>query len=425
MTGDQLKKIVEERAAAREQNMAEASQIREQAQAAGKWPSNQTSETTQKSSVESGQAKQAAKSSGKATNVDELTGDDLVQDTKARAREHSQSPKVKAYEAEKAYNDYLKSDERKQNLNKAMQEATASMLLNGLPGLENFQPTGDEKEQTLRSQMDYWKEQARQEEDRAVLEKDLEELQSWSEEDQQALKRYIAGRDTDFYETLNPNSGEIRIENAEREAAGLFGKYGKQKVDELAESYSRYLSYQETQNTTQQARDSAGGGFLAGLGHSIGSVGANLAGGVSGLAGYAKELGQRSGRYSTLDPYNTGMLLNNYAGAVRGEVAENIEGKDGENGALGKVGSVLYQGAMSAADSIARVAAFGGAGSLGLAAVNSFSQTLSDASRQGATPQQAAILATANAAVETLSEKIPLDNLLATAKAGKQPIGEI
>lgn len=448
-TKELIEKLTAEHAAAREQNMAEASQIRQQAQAAGKWPSKQSSGTVQKSIGGSGQTKQPEKTS-------ELTGEALIQDTKARAREHSKSQKVKAYEAEKAYNEYLKSDERKQTLSKMMQEDTAAMLMNGIPGLENFRPSEDEKESTLRSQMDYWKEQARQEENRAVLEKDMAELQSWSEEDQQALKQYIAGRDTDFYETLNPNSGEIRIGNAEREAAGLFKKYGKQKVDELAESYSRYLSYKETQNTAQQARDSAGSGFWAGLGHSVARVGANLAGGVSGLAGYAKELGQQSGRYTTLDPYNTGMLLNNYAGAVLGEVAENIENSDtlqklggalgaagefqrtGEfdpelmersiqqgGGSIGKAASVLYQGAMSAADSIARVAAFGGAGSLGLAAVNSFSQTLSDASRQGATPQQAAILATANAAVETLSEKIPLDNLLATAKAGKQPIGEI
>lgn len=422
MTGEQLKKILDERAAAREQDMAEASQIREQAIDEGKWPSNQTSEKAQKSSTGSSQTKQTAQISEPAG---ELTGDALIQGTKARAREHAQSTKVKAYEAEKAYNDYLKSDERKQNISKMMQEDTAAMLMNGLPGIENFRPSVDEKEGYLKAQADYWKEQARQEEDLAVLEKDLEELQSWSEEDQQALKRYITGRDVDFYETLSPNSNGIRIGNAEREAAGLFKKYGKQKVDELAESYSRLLSDQETQNTAQQAQESAGSGFWAGLGHSVASVGANLAGGASGLAGYAKELGQQTGRYSTLDPNNAGMLLSNYAGAVRGEVAENIEGEDGENGVLGKVGSVLYQGAMSAADSIARVAAFGGAGSLGLAAVNSFSQTLSDASRQGATPQQAAILATANAAVETLSEKIPLDNLLATAKAGKQPIGEI
>ncbi|MGM9627896.1 MAG: hypothetical protein ACI3V4_07385 [Faecousia sp.] len=422
MTGEQLKKILDERAAAREQNMAEASQIREQAKDDGKWPGNQTSGTAQKSSAGSGQMKQTAQISEPAG---ELTGEALIQDTKARAREHAQSPKAKAYEAEKAYNDYLKSDERKQTISKMMAEDTAAMLMNGLPGIENFRPSVDEKEGYLKAQADYWKEQAKQEEDRAVLEKDLEELQSWSEEDQQALKRYITGRDVDFYETLSPNSNGIRIGNAELEATGLFQKYGKQKVDELAESYSRLLSYQETQNTTQQAQESAGSGFWAGLGHSVASVGANLAGGASGLAGYAKELGQQTGRYSTLDPNNTGMLLSNYAGAVRGEVAKNIEGEDGENGVLGKVGSVLYQGAMSAADSIARVAAFGGTGSLGLAAVNSFSQTLSDASRQGATPQQAAILATANAAVETLSEKIPLDNLLATAKAGKQPIGEI
>ena len=95
------------------------------------------------------------------------------------------------------------------------------------------------------------------------------------------------------------------------------------------------------------------------------------------------------------------------------------------SGVLGEAASVAYEGVMSAADSLARVAAFGGAGSLGMAAVSSFGQTLSDASKQGATPGQTVALATANTAIETMSEKIPLDNLLTTARGGRQAAMEI
>ncbi|MGM9549818.1 MAG: hypothetical protein ACI3V5_08235 [Faecousia sp.] len=75
---------------------------------------------------------------------------------------------------------------------------------------------------------------------------------------------------------------------------------------------------------------------------------------------------------------------------------------------------------MSAADSLARAAVGGKYGSLVLAATGAFSQTMSEASQKGATPEQAFLLATADAGLEVLTEKVSLDNLLDIAKSNSK-----
>ena len=78
---------------------------------------------------------------------------------------------------------------------------------------------------------------------------------------------------------------------------------------------------------------------------------------------------------------------------------------------------------MTMVDSFARAAAGGGAGgAAALAACNAFSQTVSDASRQGATPEQAYTLGAAVAGVEYLSEKIPMDRVFKLAKGGNTKV---
>lgn len=112
---------------------------------------------------------------------------------------------------------------------------------------------------------------------------------------------------------------------------------------------------------------------------------------------------------------------NVYSGAVRGQTRQNIEG-DGSSFAR-KGLSTLYQAGMSAADTAAR-AAVGGALGLGagagltIAGLNTFSQTMSDASARGATPEQALALAVTTAGIEVATEKVPLDNLIKVSKGG-------
>ena len=328
----------------------------------------------------------------------------------------------KAEQAEQEYQDYIHSEEyaawqlgrqqAQENLNRFVSESGIPI---GLPA--SYEK--NEKEDELKRKASYYRNLANRKKDEELIQADMKELESWPEEDQQALKRYMTGRTVDFYDTMNVNQNGIRLGNAEREAAGLFQKYGKQRVDEIAESYSRVLSRQNALDTTQQAQNNAGKGFWSDVGQSIGSVGLNLMGSVNGVAGYANELAQSTGRFSTLDPYNMGNIASTYAGAVRGQIAENLEEK------YGAVGSTLYQAGMSALDNLARIATVGDVGSLALAATGSFSQAVSEYSKKGATPVEALTMGVISGGLEVLTEKVSLDRLLKDFGSGKKSVTRI
>lgn len=283
----------------------------------------------------------------------------------------------------------------------------------GLQAQENREqfgtPTAEER--TAKAKADYYQQQAERMKDQETMRKDMEEFSSWPAEDRAALERYIIESDRERYDVLS----EPSFGNAQYNAAGLFDKYGAQKVAEIAESYRRQ---QNAENSEALSESSAEWAKEHPFLNSVGTVGANVVGAVTSPVGYLGELVDRTGRYSTLDPNNVGNLPGVYSGAVRSQVASDIEGEDGN--VVRKALSYGYQGVMAAADSLARVAAGGGskAFSLGLAASGSFGQTLSEASRQGATPSQAVALATANSFIEVGTEFLPLDELLKTAKGG-------
>lgn len=331
-----------------------------------------------------------------------------VQDTRTTQQKHD--------DAKKVYDDYVSSDEYKQNQVANLKAQTDEWMNATIAGSEGYTPTPrkDQKEQQLKAEADYWKAQVEAEENQKVMDADLEELAGWSEQDRRALEQYATGQDVDFYNTLNFAQNGIQVGTAEQNAAGLFEKYGKEKVDQIAESFKRNQSQKLTQETAEAGQKH---GDEHAVLSSLGSVATNTVGGVTGVLSYIRELGQRSGRYSTLDPNSIGNLGNVYSGAVRGQVAQNIAGEDGS--ILRQGAAYLYQGGMTMVDSFARAAAGGGpGGAAALAACNAFSQTVSDASRQGATPEQAYTLGVAVAGVEYLSEKIPMDRVFKLAKAG-------
>lgn len=280
---------------------------------------------------------------------------------------------------------------------------------------ENAQPSisatrKDPKE--VKAVQGYEAEQKRRQEEDSILRADMAELDSWPERDRAALKTYIIerGREAD------PTSG-FGFGTARANAAELFNKYGAKKIKELAESYGRWENERNAQEIAAAGAAAAeSGGFadtLGTIGANIATVGANIAGAVTGTAGYLNEMTRRTGRYATLDPNNEGNVFGTWAGAVRQKTAENLE-----QGATGKVGSTIYQGAMSAADSLTRALIAGPAGAATLAASDSFARNVSQASGQGASPMQAVTLGIANAGIEYLTEKIPLDNLFKAAKGG-------
>lgn len=344
---------------------------------------------------------------------------------------------IKRDRTKKDYEDYVNSEEYRkkqtadiiaQQLAKDRDESQSSASTSDtMPPA----PKQDDKEARLRAARDQAEAEYNAEEDRKVMEADLEAINGLSAEERRQLELYTVGRDVDYYNSLNMAQNGFQMGRAERNAADLIAKYGQQRVDEMANTLSRQNNARLTQEIATMGQQH--GDKHAVLG-SVGSVAASAFGGVMGTMDYIKEMGRNDGRYKTLDPNAMGNVGNVYAGAVRGQVGQNISGDVyDENGNLlqdgGKLRGALaigYQGIMSNADSIARAYLGGGAfGGSMLAATGSFSQTMADASKQGATPVQAALLATTTAALEAATEKIPLDRLIKQAGGGKQAITTI
>lgn len=308
--------------------------------------------------------------------------------------------------AKQQYEGYKNSEQRKTDWDKAIRDAvmeipaagsSLDLALGKLP-----EKTINQTEAQHEAVADYFEQNRKAVQDTNTMEKDVEEVAQMSDEDRRLLETYAYGRNEWF--------DHQRIADSVSARAELEKKYGKQKVEELAESWQRYQNAVSAEKNRQQTQEGAGSGFFSGVGHSAASVAANALGTLTAPFGYLQEAFGRTGRYQTLDPNNAGAMPGQYASAVRGAVSED----------MGTAGKVLYQGTMSALDNLTRIAMGGGtaAGSLGLAAVGSFGSTLSEASAQGATPGQAVGKAVLSAGIEVATEKVPLDELFKAGKNG-------
>lgn len=349
-------------------------------------------------------------------------GDDAPGGTKWLQKELSKS----AEEKEQDRQNYYKSEAEKQiararaidpSLSENKTPETGAKLDRSAEAYERAKQEARQKKATE----GYEHAQKAAAEDRAIMEADLAEYENWADEDKRALETYVNFRQNSI------TSGGYAVP-ARKAYENLVSKYGAEKVANIAESWQRDQNAKATQKLAEYSASAVDGKTGASILHSAATVPANLFGSVAGIYGAALDIATRTGRYSTLDPNNVGNMANVYSGAVRGQVAENISGDEyDETGDLisdgGKVRQLLsygYQGVMSAADSLARLAIGGEVGSLALAAAGSFSQTVSEASKRGATPEQAIILGVGTAAIEAATEKIPLDNMLKAAKGGKK-----
>lgn len=370
--------------------------------------------------------RESAVQNGESQSVSFYEADDAKKEfdaagNKAMSRVKRARPEAK--KASQAYNDYVQSEEGRKAQEAAAQE-TRNRVLAGADPSYGFVKAEDEKEKALRSRKDYWENEVLAEENRKVTERNKIAIDRMTPEEQRMLEQYAFGTDTDYYDTLNFSQNGMKVGTADRKAIPLIQKYGQKRVDELAETLRWQKNAEIASDIDKTAREDASKDFLHGAGHSVASVGANVGSGITGVLSYLRELGSRTGQYSTLDPNSIGAMGQVYSDAVRGQIQQNIEGANGENGALGKLGSILYQGGMSAADSGAR-ALTGGVGNMVLAATGTFTSTVREASARGASPAQAVALGTVDAAVDALTEKIPLGNLLDVAKGGKQTAMEI
>ena len=328
------------------------------------------------------------------------------------------SGQIKKVRAEKQLDEYVKTDAHKKaidkndNQQKKLDKIAQSMLTGGM---DTYTPEviQDEAEQRLLAEI----RMGEAEHDAFVAKNDQADIEALSAEEQDVLEQYAVNQIRD--QNLPVEMVGV-MPTARQEAAPLIDKIGQQRVDELAETYMRQQNAELAQQVDQQSREFADKHGVIGSALTVPVAALN---GVVGTVGQLQGWARNTGRYSTLDPNATGTIGDVFTGAVRGQVAQNIEG---ENPTLLSKGlSIGYQGLMSAADSIARAYLGGGAfGGATLAATGSFSQTMADAARQGATPAQAALLATATSGIEALTEAMPLDDLIRTAKGGN-PTGFI
>jgi hypothetical protein len=250
-------------------------------------------------------------------------------------------------------------------------------------------------------------------EDNETFLSDYDEISAMSPQEIQELEAYTTARDQGHSD--NPLT-EFYLQSKRKKTAGsLLEKYGQKRLDELSETYGRARHQQQEQQVQQKAKEdvSSVGGALT---RSVGTVVTAPLQSAMSIKGRLDELSNRTGRYSTLEPFVPMDAARVYNNTVRSEVAQDIAG-DGSN-PLRKGAAVLYQVGIGTAGSLANAIVLGPGVGMAVNATNQFAQTVAEASAQGATPEQAYLYATANAAVDALTDKIPLDQLANVALSG-------
>lgn len=320
--------------------------------------------------------------------------------------------------AQKEYDDYVNSQEFQQRKQDAATKLTRNTPMSEVPrnAPQMTEVFEDETSKALKAKADYYKKLSNDEKNRRVMAQDMAEINAMPEEDRKLFEQYAESQNAqrDVFAYTNP----IRWFGYQNEVDDawkpLVEKYGEEHLAELKESYNWYASQQMAEQIAQDvhANNDAAGSAVA---QQVIGFPARALGGVDAMAGRIFEMGDRTGRYTTLSPYTPNDALSVFGNDVTADTAERIAG-DGDS-KVRKGLSAGYQMVTSAADSAARLFFGGGSsGSLALAGINSFTDTLREASQKGAPPAQAYLMATANAGLEVLTEKVSLDKALDKAK---------
>lgn len=330
----------------------------------------------------------------------------------------------RANNAQKEYEDYIASDEYRQNQQERNRQHQKDLLLHRLMTgtADTFGPAlkADEKEEQLKKEAEEWKKRADAEDREKESASNRETIASMTEEERALLDRYTRERRDAFAASLD----QTRTSTVNFEDNPLIQRYGRDRLDKLADLYTEEKNRASYLEAQQKGAEEANKGVAASAWGSAKTVGANLAG---SLLSPLSRIAESGGRMESMPAYSAGDVLYGYSSGLRGQVAQNISGdqyneqgeKVSDGGLARQLASYAYQGGMSAADSAARLAVTGNAGvAAGLAAMGSFNTTLSEAREKGATPGQAVALATATAGIEALTEKLPLDNLMDIVAGG-------
>lgn len=335
----------------------------------------------------------------------------------ARRNTKQKKQELAEYEQEHKEN---RADDWKNAYQKAQAETSAATPMEGISDedalIQQIQDTNRKARQNYNQELNEKKaavSQAEREQNQATMESGLDSISRLSEEGQKKLDEYNYRKDTasDPLATGLPELEAWFAENEHLDAEGLA------KLAEVRRRETNAQKAAEQQQAAQEAADKHP------IWNSTLTVPANLIGGSMASLGYLGEALNGTGQFTDLDPYSQGTQLQNWSGAVRGEVKQNIVG-DGSN-PLRAIAGGAYDVGMGMADTGARIAlgAATGGGSLvgaGIAGANTFGSAMQSAANRGASADQAILYATASAAVDALTEKIPLDNLISisTAKGG-------
>ncbi len=250
--------------------------------------------------------------------------------------------------------------------------------------------------------------------DQAVYNQDMAEISGLSPEELEQLQAYSDVRGQGKTGNLLTDLFYLPAQK-KKAAGGLLDKYGEQRLNELAETYSRSVAQQQKEQVEQAAqRDSTG--ILGGALTTVTGVAASPVSAFMGAKGRMDEWGNSSGRYNTLQSFTPGDTFNVYTDAAKQNVTQQIAG-DG-NSMIRKGLSLFYQAGTGAAQSAFNAIVLGPAAGAAVSATGQFTRTLSEATQRGATQEQAYLLATSSAAIDYAMDKIPLDRLFSLAKSG-------
>lgn len=320
--------------------------------------------------------------------------------------------------AQKEYDDYVASPEFQQKKRDAAAQMTRGVLVSEIPRnapqmMETFE---DETAQGLKAKADYYRKLSNDEKSRRIMAQDMAEINAMPEEDRKLFEQYAesVNAQQDVFAYTNPILWFWHQNDVADAWKPLAEKYGEEHLAELKESYNWYASQQMAEQIAQDvhANNDAAGSAIT---QQIIGFPARAMGGVEAMAGRIFELGDRTGRYPTLSPYTPNDAMSVFGNDVTADTSARIAG-DGDS-MLRKGLSAGYQAVTSAVDSGTRMLLGGGAsGGLALAGINSFTDTLREASQKGATPEQAYLLATVSGGLEVLTEKVSLDKALEKAK---------
>lgn len=349
----------------------------------------------------------------RANTIDVLTKkESRLDDVKAKRPAQSEAEKA-ADDAERNLKNYENSPAVKQR------ESSKTQLTGPHPQAQgNSAPQKDEtlirlQQEAEMARRNYESAQAA-ENDRNIYNQDMADINAMSDEQLENLANYAAVREQGT--TGNPITDLIYLPAQKRKAAGdLLNTYGEKRLNELAETYSRSNAEREKEQVQEAAKE-ASTGAVGGTLTTIGGIAASPVSGWMGIKGRLDELGNATGRYASLQSFVPGDTMNVYTDTAKQNVTQQIEG-DGSN-VLRKGAALLYQAGVGAAESATKAIVLGPQVAAATSAMNAYSRALADASEKGATAEQAVLLATSNAALDYVMDKIPMDKLFSLAQSG-------